>query len=434
LSRLSTLVIVGAGLVALAGLTRYVWQAAVPPRSQKTGEPPPAAATSPTIVPPKPPPDDRPRKALALAQHLAEHPEDRRARFALAETYFKLRDYPRSLAELKTLERQQPRNSEVFLRRAVVLKYSGDPTGAERAIRRALALEPESQRALEWLGEIYLDQGRNGRALEVFERCLKAQPDSVFALMGKGRALEQLLRARHPIRIESVIRPVERAVQVDPQNAEGLTTLARLLFTFQEKADEAEALALRAAALDPGSAQPYLILAQIALARPPTAENLQKAGEYAFQAGQRDLNDPRPPYTIGRIALQQGDVPRAVKALERSVQLGAMPESVSQLAAAYRRAGDAERATRYAEIHQRYTDLFERRNTLLGLRERRPKEVRHLHALAELYLEAGQPETAAYWLEEAKRLRPADGRGVALAAKVRALRRKGGDGPMLPIP
>jgi tetratricopeptide (TPR) repeat protein len=432
LSRLSVLLLVGAGLIVLAGLTRYVRQAAAP--SQPIAGAPPAGASSPPAVPAVPPPEDRLRQALVLAQYLAEHPEDGKARFALAETYFKLRDYSRSLEQLKILARRQPRNHEVYLRQAVVLKYAGDPVAAEQAIRRALALQPESRLAREWLGEIYLDQGRNHQALQVFERCLKERPDSFFALMGKGRALEQLLRARHPIPLESVIRPVERAVQVDPQNAEGLTTLARMLFTFQEKADEAEKLALRATALDPGSPQPYLILAQIALSRPPTPENLQKAGEYAFQAGQRDLKDPRPPYYIGRIALRQGDVARAVKALERSLQLGPMPEAVAQLAVAYRRAGDAARATRYAEIHQRYTDLFERRNTLLGLRERQPGEVSHVYALAELYLESGQPETAEYWLGEAKRLRPGDRRVVELAAKVRRLRQKGGDGPMLPVP
>src|SRR5207248_156302 len=113
-----------------------------------------------------------------------------------------------------------------------------------------------------------------------------------------------------------------------------------------------ERLALRAAELDPGSARPYLILAQIALSRPPTAGNLQRAGEYAYEAGRRDLYDPRPPYFIGRLFLLQNDAQRAIKALERSLALGATPEAVSQLAVAYRRAGDVGQANRYAEIFQ----------------------------------------------------------------------------------
>jgi Flp pilus assembly protein TadD len=47
---------------------------------------------------------------------------------------------------------------------------------------------------------------------------------------------------------------------------------------------------------------------------------------------------------IGRVSLMQNDVARAIKALEHSVELGARPEAVSQLAMAYRRAGNVEQA------------------------------------------------------------------------------------------
>jgi tetratricopeptide (TPR) repeat protein len=395
----------------------------------------PSAADGSSLPTLSPAPDDpRVRAIAALSRRLALHPRDAAARFRLAELYFKGQEYERALAELATLERQNPRKPEVFLRQAVVLKYAGQPERAAKAARRALALEPDHALAREWLAAITLDQGRAHEALALFEECLKRQPHSLFALLGKARALEELLRSRHPIPISRVIAPVEEALRQSPDHPEALATLARMRFAYQNRTDEAERLARRAATQDPDSASPHLLLAQIALTRPPTAENLQRAGEHAFAAGSRDPDDPRPPYVIGRVALQQNDVPRAIRALEFSLAREPTPEAVSQLAVAHRRAGNAQRADHYAALYQRYTDLLGRRNALLAARERDPQEIDHTYALVALYIEASQPETAAEWLAEARRLRPHDPRASWLAARISTLRREDRDAPLLPIP
>jgi tetratricopeptide (TPR) repeat protein len=370
----------------------------------------------------------------SLVQHLSQNPSDAPARFRLAQLYFTQRDYSRSLVELRRLEQERPGDPDVLLHQALVLKAVGQPAPAERAIRRALAVRPQDEAAWEWLGEIYLDQERYPQALAIFQRCLKSQPYSYFALLGKGRALEQLLLTRHPIPIAAVMEPVEKAVQINPQNADGLATLARMTFTYVQRPDDAEKLARRAAALDPRSPQPFIILAQIALSRPPTPENLRWAGQYAYEAGRRDLQDPRPPYFIGRVALQQNDAARAVKALERSIALGPMPESVSLLSVAYRRAGNAKRASDYAGIYQRYTDLLGRRNALLAAREREPGQVRYDEDLAQLYLEAGEPDTAEDWLKAARALQPRDPRSDHLLARLHQFRQHGTHAPLLPVP
>lgn len=427
MNRLQALVALAAALAVVAGVTNYAyWTRAASRRSSRRRAAAPGHLSRPA--------EDRPAQIVGLTRYLTQRPADARARFQLAELYFKQKEYSRSLAELKLLERALPHEPEVFVRRAVVLKYAGQPDAAEKEVRRALALSPQYDLAWELLGEIRLDQERYHEALALFERCLKRRPDSYLALLGKSRSLEQLLVARHPIPLSTVIQPVEQAVQEEPHNPEGLATLARMKFAYQQQPDEAEKLALRAAELDPAGARPYLILAQIALSRPPTPENLRRAGEYAYEAGRRDLHDPRPPYLIGRVFLQQNDAGRAVKAFQHSVALGAMPEAVSQLAVAYRRAGDVARANQYAGLFQQYTDRLERRNALLAAREREPGDVRHLYALAGLYLEASEPETGALWLAEAKKLRPGDPRGASLSARVRRLRQSGSHAPLLPVP
>jgi hypothetical protein len=93
-----------------------------------------------------------------------------------------------------------------------------------------------------------------------------------------------------------------------------------------------------------------------------------------------------------------------------------------------------KRAEQYAELFEQYTDRLGRRNSLLARREREPGEAGPLYALAGLYLEASEPETATGWLMEAKKLRPRDPRGEALSARVRRLRQRGRRAPLLPVP
>ena len=372
-----------------------------------------------------------------LTRHVAAHPRDRAARYRLAHLHFQSRDYARALGELGVIEKQNPRDPEAHLRKAVVLKYAGKPEAAERASRRALALQPSYGLAEVLLGEILLDQQRYRDALKVFERRLRRDPESTGALLGKGRALEQLYRAQHPITVAEILAPMEKAAAQAPNDAQVVTTLARMKLAYlrsEKGLTEAEHSALRAAKLDPQDAQPYIILAQVYLSRAPTPANLQKLGYYAAQAGMLDLRDPRPPYLLGRVALLQNDVPRAVKALELSLRLGPLPETVTQLAVAHRRAGNRERADHYARIYQEYSRRVARRDALLAARGREPDETRHYYDLARLYLEAGQPDSAAAWLEQARSVQPRDAARDALLARVRALRNQGSDAPLLRIP
>jgi predicted Zn-dependent protease len=204
-------------------------------------------------------------------------------------------------------------------------------------------------------------------------------------------------------------------------------------FSYTKDPVAAEKLALRAAELAPDDSGPYLLLAEIMLAR-PTPENLQRAGGYAYQAGARDLSNPRPPYHLGRVSLQKNDLPRAIQALEHSIQLGATPETVAQLAIALRRAGKVADANRWAALHQEYTDRNERRNALLveiALEHRQPA---NYYAIARLYLDGGQPQDAVPWVQEGLRLKPNDPEGDRLLARVRDLEKQPPSPPLLPLP
>jgi tetratricopeptide (TPR) repeat protein len=427
--RLRVLFAVALALAGIAGVLRLSFGRHVSHQEA-------AAPSAPPLNSVPPPVDDRPQRIMRLAQHLATNPGDREARLRLAQLYFQLQQYAQSLAELHVLEHDDPKDAEIPFRRAVVLKYAGRLEEAETAVRHALTLSPHHELAQAWLGQIHLDQGRFRDARDDYQRCLAAHPNSYPALLGETRAADALFQLKHPITLQELIGPAEKAVKLDPNNPEGLALLARMKFAYGQGSkdwDEAEGLAQRAAQLDPENPQPYITLAQISLARPPTPEHLQKVVEYGRLAAMKDPQDARPPYLIGRVSLSQNKVDQAIQELERSLSLRALPETVTQLAVAYRRAGNVERAKHYAALYQRYSEMKGRRDALMGEREREPREVQHYYALAELYLEAGQPDVAEQWLRAAQQVRARDPRREKLAARVKAMRDKGSDGPLLPL-
>lgn len=441
--RLRVLLVIGALLIGAAVTARARHsQRARPqptPAALTTTAPVTAApiAAAPVAAPLPATPAEEPTSAAALTQRLRENPRDRAARYRLAHLYFQEQDYSRSLQELRVLEQQDPRDPGVLLRRAVVLKSQGRPDAAEAAVRRALGLQPGNPQAELLLGDIHLDQREYQKARTVFDRHLRTRPGSLAALMGKARALERLYLAQEPVKIAEMLEPVEMAASLAPNNPRVLSLLAKMKFAYlvtPEETAAAEAAALRAAQLDPRDPAPYVTLAQIYLARGPGEDNIRKVAEYAARAGALNLNDPRPPYLIGRVALLRNDPEGAVKALELSLSRGPMPETVLQLAAAHRRAGNTRQAGYYAGVYQRYSDLLARRDALQASRQRQPREPRHCQELARVYLDAGDPETATHWLDEAQRLRPSAPAQEQLRKQVTALRKKGSNAPLLRVP
>jgi tetratricopeptide (TPR) repeat protein len=422
MSRLRVLLVVAAVMLAVAGVTNYrYWRGrAARARAEAAAAAPrgPAPATLAEIA--------------ALSKRLETAPADTEARDRLAELYFSIGDFPHSLAELRVLAGQRPRDPDLALRQAMVLRLAARLPEAESAVRRALALRPKETATRELLAELCLDQGRAREALALFEECLRAQPESAGALLGKGRAMEELFRHHHAVSVEEMVRVTEKSLELDPKQPAALLVLARMKFAYLKRAPEAEKLALRAAALQPNAGGAYILLAEIALSYPATSENLKKAGEYAYEGGRRALRDPRPPCQVGRVYLANNQLDRAIQALEHSIELGPTPEAMTHLAVAYRRAGKPDRADHYAGLYQRYSDLMERRDALLRTVVRDRKAPGPYFDLASLYLQAGQASTAERWLDAASRLRPADPRCARIAAAVQEQR--SGKRSVFPLP
>jgi predicted Zn-dependent protease len=344
------------------------------------------------------------------------HPEDDAARLAFARLLFLARRFAEAGEQLTLLQSHQPRRPEIAYWLSLVQKQRGQLDAALTSIQRARRLEPHSERFGEQLGEIYLAQGRGAEAACVFDSCLTQQPDAYAALMGKARAMEQLYQEKLPVAIPEIVTPVRKAVRLQPQNAWGITVLARMSFAYLQQFAAAEQMANQAIRLDPGQAEPYLILVEIYLADPARA-NTEKAVACARQAVRLDPHSPQPLYLLGRTLLRQNDLLGAIDALKQSTRVKLMPEAVYQLSLAYARAGKPAQARYYSQLYDSWTRFSERRKLLLTLLEHRPRDVQLHVQLAELYLAQGAVEPAHNWLRRGLQLQPHDSRLHGLLAR-----------------
>lgn len=352
---------------------------------------------------------------------LVAHPEDAAVRLALARELFVAGRFAEAEVELSILQAREPRRAELYYWRALVQKESGRPEAALGSIRQAQRLDPENPAFQEQLGEIYLALGRSEEAAETFDVCLKRNPESYAALIGKARAMEQMYEAKLPVTIPSIVEPVEKAVRLRPHSPQGVTMLARMSFAYLQQFDRAETLARQAMELDPHAAAPYLILVEVYLNR-PEPESAAKAVEAAREAVKRDPNRAEPLYVLGRALLRQNDLQGAIAALERSTEILLMPQAVYQLSLAYARAGNTERAQQYSRLYDSWNRFAEQRKTLLALLQHRPSDVAIYAKLAELYLDAGAREPARNWARKGLKLRPDDARLRRILSRASALK------------
>jgi predicted O-linked N-acetylglucosamine transferase (SPINDLY family) len=118
---------------------------------------------------------------------------------------------------------------------AGILRRLGRLDAAARALRRALALEPDNLDALALLSQVLDAQGDHEGAARSLEALLRQRPQWAEALYNYGTALNKLMRAREA---EDAFR---RAVQAEPRFVRAWRMLGGVLLG-QGRVDEALAL------------------------------------------------------------------------------------------------------------------------------------------------------------------------------------------------
>jgi len=203
------------------------------------------------------------------------------------------------------------RDTSYWLQAGQACLDGGDPPGAERALRAALALDPRCVPALYNLGNLLLGKGEARDAAGLFEKVLAVRPGFAGAWQNLGRALLDLGQPRE------AERAYLNALDIDPSHAQTRFNLgvARLA---SGDAPGARARFRQALDLDPGLVDAAINLACLHL----------------------DAREPAEALEMGRraVALAPGDA-------AAHNTLGAVLESAGahgEAAAAYRRAVDLD--------------------------------------------------------------------------------------------
>jgi Flp pilus assembly protein TadD len=140
-----------------------------------------------------------------------------------------------------------------FLRAGLANEHTGDHTGAERAYRRGLELDPNDAELHNALGWTLFQAGRSAEAVTEYQRALAAKPDSAKSHNNLALALVELGR------LDEAAGHFKASLAVDPK-AEIYSdygfTMARL-----GQRDEALAAYRKALELDPGCASAHANLA-----------------------------------------------------------------------------------------------------------------------------------------------------------------------------
>ncbi|MEP6998081.1 MAG: TonB-dependent receptor [Betaproteobacteria bacterium] len=202
------------------------------------------------------------------------------------------------------------RDPRFFAYRAHLLLAVGRVDTARADIDRALQLASNDANALSLQAIIAVVQNEKDRAFDVAQRNVAANPNSPTARL----ALSYAQQARFDL--PGARASIEKAVELDPQNALAFARLAELDSSFGDL-DRTFAAALRAVDLDPNLARTQTVLGFAYLTQAKTMQ----ARQTFEKAIDLDQADPLPRLGLGLSKIRDGRLDEGARDLEIAASL-----------------------------------------------------------------------------------------------------------------
>lgn len=211
----------------------------------------------------------------------------------------------------------------------------GDFWGAYTELEKTVDLQPANFPARIQLGKLLLAGGKADEAQFQIDYVLKARPDNPDAhAMLSALALKADQRDR-------ALQEIRRAIALAPSRPDFHQNLALILSGDSTQLSVAEAELKKAAALDPRSAQAYILLADFysQFSRPAEAE---QAARNAIAADPKNMTARK---TLAKVYFQEGNDTAAEQVLRQaSEDFASDPDGVQMLADYYNTTGQFQRA------------------------------------------------------------------------------------------
>lgn len=129
-------------------------------------------------------------------------------------------DWASVVSELESLAKKYGTVAEAAYNLGVAKERRGDYAGAEKAYRRALALDPNLSAARENLAGVVLRAGDRRQAIAILRELIEIDPEAATARLALGRSLLASGRTDEAIKLS------QAALAVDPKNLDGYCILA----------------------------------------------------------------------------------------------------------------------------------------------------------------------------------------------------------------
>lgn len=124
--------------------------------------------------------DRRPQAIAAYRQAIRHEPSSEEANTLMLETLVGQKAIREASAHLARWEKSDPENTTPFFYEAwLAQNFLKSPTGAITAYQKVLNLEPDNQKALSSLAELYIAQKNDRKALDIFRQMEALQPNDI---------------------------------------------------------------------------------------------------------------------------------------------------------------------------------------------------------------------------------------------------------------
>ena len=202
-----------------------------------------------------------------------------------------------------------PSARSASLTRGLTLLAKGDLSGAEKALRESIKLDPALAEAFLALAEIRLRQGKPAEAEGFVRQAMAIRPESPNILVALGNVL---LRGKNGAQAEFLYR---KALAIDKDHVSAYMGLGELYLRVLGKPKESVIAFSRAVALNPKLASAHFALGTAYASAKQPDEAIA-----AFQAAARvEPTNPQPSHAIGRLQASEKKLDLAVSSFSAAL-------------------------------------------------------------------------------------------------------------------